>query len=118
MPDNLYNTGDMTRSLDKMLHFDLQPGQKQRPLLHIPTDQMVVDELHLLLRITAVLERNVVLEMVEWDKLEGITSLSKGQHLKAFLYVVKELGISFSYLAQWLQESVLSECFSSVTSST
>ena len=95
-PDNFYDTGDMTRSMDKMLHDDLQPGQKQRPLLHVPIDQMVVDELHLLLRITDVLERNVVLEMVEWDKLEGTTSLSKGQHLKAFLDAIKELGISFS----------------------
>ena len=94
-PDNCYGTSDMTRSVDKMLRDDLLPGQKQRRLLHVPIDQMVVDELHLLLRITDVLERNVVLEMVEWDKLEG-TSLSKGQHLKAFLYVGKELGNSFS----------------------
>ena len=94
--DDFYDTGDMTRSMEKMLHDDLQPGQKQRPLLHVPIGQTMVDELHLLLRITDVLERNVVLEMVEWDKLEGTTSLSKGKHLQAFLDIVKELGVSFA----------------------
>ena len=50
---------------------------------------MVVDELHLLLRITAVLERNVVLEMVEWDKLAGTTSLSKGHQVSGHNFSVQ-----------------------------
>ena len=49
-----------------------------------------------MLRVTDVLERNVVLEVVEWDAAEGLTSLSKGSHLKSFLEVVKRLGITFT----------------------
>ena len=50
--DDYYNSVSMAQSMDlKMLHGDLQPGQKkQRPLLHVPIDQTTTDELHHLLR--------------------------------------------------------------------
>ena len=55
-----------------------------------------MDELHLLLRITDVLERNLVLEMVEWDAVEGASSLSSGKHLNNLLKVISSLGVSFA----------------------
>ena len=68
-------TGDMTRSMDKMLHDDLQPGQIQRPLLHVPIGQTMVNELHLLLRIADVLERNVVTAIFGLSVLRNARSL-------------------------------------------
>ena len=56
----------------------------------------MVDELHLLLRITDVLERNLVLEMVEWDAVEGASPLSSGKHLNNLLKVISSLGVSFA----------------------
>ena len=55
-PCNYYDSGDMARSMDKLVNDELQPGQKFRPLLLIPIDNMVIDKLHLLLRVTDVLE--------------------------------------------------------------
>ena len=91
-----YDEGDMTCSLQKMQSGELQPGQKHKPLLNIPLGRVIIDEFQLLLRVTDVLERNVVLEVVEWDAAEGVTSLSKGPHLKSFLKVVKCLGLTFT----------------------
>ena len=95
-PVSYYDKGDMARSLQKMQSGESQPGQKHKPLLNIPFGSVIIDELHLLLRVTDVWERNVALEVVECDAAEGVTSLSKGPHLKSFLEVVKCLGITFT----------------------
>ena len=67
----------MARSLQKMQSGELQPGQKHKPLLNIPLGRVIIDEFQLLLRVTDVLERNIVLDVVEWDAAEGISPLSK-----------------------------------------
>ena len=37
-----------------------------------------------------------MLEMVEWDAVEGVSSLSSGKHLNNLLKVISSLGVSFA----------------------
>ena len=44
-------------------------GVQNKPIIHIEPDNVVIDELHLLLRIGDILVRNIVHEMVNADKI-------------------------------------------------
>lgn len=48
------------------------PGCKAQPLFNIPLERVVVDELHMFLRITDILEKGVIFEVVHWDM--GLTA--------------------------------------------
>ena len=68
-----YQSPDLKRSLKEM--FELARKKKQEnkyccdhePLLHIELDHVVLDELHLLLRILDVLIENLVTDALDWD---------------------------------------------------
>lgn len=49
------------------LHKD--PGCKTQPLFEIPLERVVVDELHMFLRITDILEKGVIYEVIHWDEV-------------------------------------------------
>ena len=66
-------------------------GVKNPPLLNIELDHVLLDELHLLLRITDVLLCNIIMMMVKFDQNGPSTN-----HLQSLVKAVRECGISFS----------------------
>lgn len=105
-PDTYYECSPQRRMLEdlkKCCH--LKRGNKNfccinPPLLNIPLDHIILDELHLLFRVTDVLTRNVLDEMIEWDDEETHKKkVSKpsaiGQHLKKSVETLNKCGIAF-----------------------
>ena len=45
------------------------PGCKHQPLFRIPLDHVIVEELHLMLRVTDRLEEGLIYEMLDWDEV-------------------------------------------------
>ena len=45
------------------------PGCKGTPLFEIPLDHVIIDELHMLLRITDRLEQGIVMDVIDWDEV-------------------------------------------------
>ena len=55
-----------------------QPGCQHQPFLRIPLDNLIIDKLHLMLRLTDQLETGLILKVLDWDEVESlIYSLSK-----------------------------------------
>ena len=61
-----------------------------QPLLNIPIDHVVIDELHLLLRVFDVLLRNLLFMAIRLDQHQ-----STDQHLKALIGVIRSCGVTF-----------------------
>jgi len=71
---------------------------EHEPLLKIELDHVVLDELHLLLRITDVLINNLVKEAVEWDKKDSCNKRKadqKDSHIKMLQSTIRSCGVSF-----------------------
>ena len=72
-------------------------GSQHPPLLAIDPDHIVLDELHLLLRILDVLIRNLILEMVRLDiENNQRAGGSSGSHLEKLVGTIRDCRISFS----------------------
>ena len=72
-------------------------GSQHPPLLKIDPDHVILDELHLLLRVTDILIRNLVFEMVHLDLQDKQRGNSTNTtYLEAFVASVRECGISFN----------------------
>lgn len=71
-------------------------GQTRHPFLEIPLSHVVIDELHLMLRITDVLTDNIIKDAIEKDKRQGVTKALDGKCLKALVKAMRECGLSFS----------------------
>ena len=57
----------------------------KQPLLNIDLDHVIVDELHLLLRVMDVMLDNIITEVIDWDKSDDFEKSAKeprGIHLK------------------------------------
>lgn len=72
-----------------------------KPLLNIPLSNIILDELHLMLRITDILLENVIEDAMQWDDKESSTSakkksLEKSQHVKKRVEAINNCGVSFS----------------------
>jgi hypothetical protein len=68
------------------------------PLLNIELDHVIVDERHLMLRITDRLLENLINYSLDWDQLDELDRVrgeEKGVHLKKTVALIKSLGISF-----------------------
>ena len=57
----------MKRKIDST--WTSQPGCKGEPLFNVPLENVLIDELHLLLRITDRLEHGIILEVIGWDQV-------------------------------------------------
>ena len=57
----------MKRTIDNT--WASQPGCKGQPLFNVPLENVLIDELHLLLRITDRLEHGIILEVILWDQV-------------------------------------------------
>lgn len=91
-----YFRGEMARRVDSS--WPKQPGCHSAPFFHIPIDNVILDELHLMLRITDRLEEGLILDILKWDTDDNNSRPSnrkKNEHLEAFLDAVRSLGVSF-----------------------
>ncbi|XP_028418693.1 uncharacterized protein LOC114544180 [Dendronephthya gigantea] len=98
---DFYNTGSVKRTLLEIK--DFQTSKKccciNPPLLDIELDHVILDELHLLLRITDRLTENIINEVMQRDSKADFTKKSgeeKGIYLKRLVSVINELGITFA----------------------
>ena len=71
------------------------------PLLDIPLDHIVLDELHLMLRITDILLENLIEDAMQWDDKVSSTStkrrsIEKSLHVKELVKLINQCGVSFS----------------------
>lgn len=62
-----FQTAEMIRKIDGA--WSTQPGCHSQPFFNIPLENVILDELHLMLRITDRLEEGIILEILKWDKV-------------------------------------------------
>ena len=89
----------MCRTIEELKNGKKEFSQVHPPLLNIPLDHVAVDERHMLLHITDVLERNIVLELHQWDVKEGNYAPASGQHCKSLIQCCKKAGVTFDMWA-------------------
>ena len=72
-------------------------GSQHVPLFDVDPQDVVIDELHLLLRITDILIRNLIFEMVRLDKRGSVSGAGRSsqQNLTSFVKAVRSCGVSF-----------------------
>ena len=71
-------------------------GVKHSPLIDISLEHVIVDELHLFLRITDILLRNVIQHVIEEDlRTTRKADLLNGPRLKMLVKCIRKCGISF-----------------------
>ncbi|XP_067672134.1 uncharacterized protein [Haliotis asinina] len=97
-PLDYFNRDDMKRNRQQMTEHAVkcQFGVQHTPLLKIEVEDYVLDELHLLLRITDLLERNLIDEVKTRDEEER-TSKGKPTHMDQLVKSIKACGVSFSF---------------------
>ena len=96
-----YNQPPLARSIDELRNPPkMNYCAVNKPLFDIPLTHIVVDELHLLLRVTDVLTRNLVEECLEWDEHETITkgaiAPTRRYHVKELTDTISSCGVTFS----------------------
>ena len=72
-----------------------------KPLLVVPLDHIILDELHLMLRITDLLIENLIEDAMQWDDKESSSSskkrsVEKSEHVKKLLQAINNCGVTFS----------------------
>jgi len=72
-------------------------GRLHSPLLHISLDNFIPDELHLLLRVTDILTRNLIYGAANQDRKDGRVSkdITNGPMVKQLIESVRSCGVSF-----------------------
>ena len=70
-------------------------------LLVIPVDRIILDELHLMLRIPDILIENLIEDAMQWDDKESSSSTKKrsgekSEHVKTFVEAINNCGVTFS----------------------
>ena len=94
-----YNSPPLKRTIEEICEM---AGRKKenyccnhQPLVHIDLDHVILDELHLMLRVVDVLIEDVL----EWDKTEDISKKrceERGIHLQNLINTIKSCGVSFN----------------------
>lgn len=77
--DNIYHCSvvshfqkpELARSINQDWH--KQPGCQSQPFFSIPLENVILDELHLLLRVTDRFEEGIIMEMLKWDKVNNMS---------------------------------------------
>ena len=80
IPFSYYQSSNMKRTLGPDWY--KQPGCQHQPLFKIPLDNIIIDELHLMLRVMDRLETGLILEVLDWDEVESIFILFTNFALK------------------------------------
>ena len=91
-----YNSTPLCRSLQEIKEMCQKKTDNyccfSEPLLDISLDHVVIDELHLMLRVTDVMVENLIIEMLDWDKedeFDRIRGEQKGVHLQKLIDVIR-----------------------------
>ena len=75
-PDNYYDSSPLRRTLDELQEcIQKSKGENycciHQPLINIPLDHIILDELHLMLWVTDVLIGNLIENVMQWDEKES-----------------------------------------------
>ena len=62
-----FQSAELMRKVDS--NWSKQPGCHSEPFFSIPVDNVILDELHLMLRITDRLEEGLIKDVIKWDKV-------------------------------------------------
>ncbi|XP_068757380.1 uncharacterized protein [Montipora capricornis] len=101
VPYDTYSKPPMSLTLDDIKKFS-KKGEfccVESPLLNVPLDHIILDELHLLLRFTDVLLSNLLEDAMELDDKDDYTKKRgepKGIHLRKLTQLINSCGITFS----------------------
>ena len=102
-PKDFYCTVPMKRTLQEIKDMSKLKTNNfcciHEPLLNIELDHVILDELHLLLRITDRLLDNVITECKEREMKENFTEPSrkkKANYTKQLVKIINQMGITFS----------------------
>ena len=68
VPYCYYQSLNMKRKLGPEWH--KQPGCQHQPFFNIPLENIVIDELHLMLRVMDRLQTGLILEVIDWDEVK------------------------------------------------
>ncbi len=80
------------RKLDKIGKYN----QVHEPLLHVDLDHIVIDELHLLLRVGGLLVRNIVMDAHDLDQQDTVLTNKKTRnHVDQLVTLIHSCGIPF-----------------------
>ena len=66
VPHDHYNSNHMKRKFGP--NWTRDPGCQNQSLFNIHLEDTVLDELHLMLRVTDRLEKGLILEVIDWDQ--------------------------------------------------
>ena len=84
VPYSFYESPEMKRKMGP--HWYKQPGCHSQPLFDISLDHIVIDELHLMLRVMDRLEQGLILEVVDRDEVNfSVLNLTTALKYKAML---------------------------------
>ena len=80
--DNFYDSCPLRRTLQELQEFALKSKGENyccihQPLLNIPLDHIILDELHLMLLVTDVLIGNKIEDAMQWDDKESYLTGNK-----------------------------------------
>ena len=53
------------------------PGCRAQPLFDIPLERVMIDELHMFLWVTDILEKGIIYEVINWDEVTEKTIIIK-----------------------------------------
>lgn len=100
-PLDHYNLGEMKRTLYHIK--SMLPLEKysviNKPLFNIELDHVILDELHLMMRVTDRLTENIITEVMERDGESDLGKKrgeKKGIYLEALVSTINKIGIPFS----------------------
>lgn len=104
--DAYYSSPPLRRTLEEMREMaGKTTGENyccnHKPLLNIPLHNIILDELHLMLRVTDILIENLIEDAIQWDDKEGCLSakkrsVEKSQHVINLVKAINNCGVSFS----------------------
>ena len=94
---------DSVRSIEEMqsLYLTNSFGCKHLPLINLPLENVIVDELHMLLRITDRLLENLIQDVRDLDCKEKLGAVAKSidssnSHLNKLVQAIRACGVSFN----------------------
>ena len=105
--DGYYDAPPLRRTIEEMNEMSAKKSGENyccchKPLLTIPLDKIILDELHLMLRITDILLDNLIEDAMQWDDKESNSSakkranIEKSEHMKRLVEAINNCGVSFS----------------------
>jgi hypothetical protein len=80
---------------------------KDMPLLDVPLSNIVLDELHLLLRVTDILLSNLIEDAMELDDKKDFLNKKgepKGVNLRKITQLINSCGVTFSVWEKWNED--------------